>query len=1035
MERDVALPLPHTPPPFQPTDATTPPLPDADKATVRDNLFEASVLAPGPVRAQLAECVKQVAAADFPLAWPSLIPSLEAALSSGEPSRTHSGLLATRSLTRKFEFRSRDDGGAADIVVAPLFPRARTVAAAALAPGVTDPAAADAAKLAFKCLWSATFVGVPGPLVAGGEFSAWLDTLHAAITAPLPPGCPPDPDDALEWPWWKLKKWALHLVNRLAGRIGDPSLARPGTPDAVAATQWAAARAGDRFLEAALTLLSASATGAAPVSRRCVNLALQHCTGSLPLATPWKSLKPHVPALIASVCLPTACFDDEDAELWADDPAEYVRRGGDILAELTCPKHAAVSFVVDAARTRGSVALPPTMAVVGGVLAELAAGLAAAAAGGTPLPTPLARHADGALLLVGALSSTITRKPAYRPSVEPLVTSVVLPLLTPGGAAAAAAPGHLRAKAAWVLSQFAEFPFGGVTGAGPVFDTALTSVTAALHDPDLPVRVEAASALRALVCAMAEEGVPSFQASFPSLLTTLLHLMADIESEDVVAALEAAIEKVGPGVVPYAAQLSAQLVSAFDRLSASRAPTSSSTPSGLVAGDASLTSGWDEDDDDAAGVAACAVLRALVTVVDAVSSAPGALAAVEPIAAPLAARLLAAGDDGHDTIDEALDLCSYLTYFGGEGGEGVPPTVSPLAWALYDPLLNALTGWAADYFADGLPALVNYVTRGTAEFLAPSPSPGVPSRLERALSLTVSSLASPDAGDDEVLPAPRLLAVILASCGGRADAAVDATVGAVLGRLAAGVPAHDELRDALVSALGAAFYYSPALAAASVASRGAADAVFTHWLALASARHPRTGAPRHFRAAADKKLCLLGLAAAAAVPPNGGLPPQLDADRTPLLAAALPLLAAWRAQKAAQAAAADASSSDGEGGSGWAVDSGSDDDDGHATGDVGPSDDDDDGDAAAYVKRLAAAAARRAAADENNNDDDDDDDASLWSDGDSDADIETPFDAVDPGAVLVAAAEGARAAGRLAGGWVLAEGLAAAAAAVPAAGT
>ena len=48
----------------------------------------------------------------------------------------------------------------------------------------------------------------------------------------------------------------------------------------------------------------------------------------------------------------------------------------------------------------------------------------------------------------------------------------------------------------------------------------------------------------------------------------------------------------------------------------------------------------------ASGMAAeDAVLRALVTVVDAVSAAPGALAAVEPIVAPLAARLLTASDD------------------------------------------------------------------------------------------------------------------------------------------------------------------------------------------------------------------------------------------------------------------------------------------------------------------------------------------------------------------------------------------------------
>ena len=73
---------------------------------------------------------------------------------------------------------------------------------------------------------------------------------------------------------------------------------------------------GDRFLAAVLALLATAATRTAYVSPRCINLALQHCTHAVGVAAAWRALKPHVPTLVASVCLPTACFDDADAELW-----------------------------------------------------------------------------------------------------------------------------------------------------------------------------------------------------------------------------------------------------------------------------------------------------------------------------------------------------------------------------------------------------------------------------------------------------------------------------------------------------------------------------------------------------------------------------------------------------------------------------------------------------------------------------------------------------------------------------------------------
>ena len=40
----------------------------------------------------------------------------------------------------------------------------------------------------------------------------------------------------------------------------------------------------------------------------------------------WKRLKEHIPNLLRLCIFPLCCFDQEDAELWADDPHEYIRK-------------------------------------------------------------------------------------------------------------------------------------------------------------------------------------------------------------------------------------------------------------------------------------------------------------------------------------------------------------------------------------------------------------------------------------------------------------------------------------------------------------------------------------------------------------------------------------------------------------------------------------------------------------------------------------------------------------------------------------
>ena len=65
------------------------PIPDSDKAAVRDNLLEGLMRAPPLVRTQLGESLKAVAGKDFPEHWPGLLPAILQNLSSQVRLRAH----------------------------------------------------------------------------------------------------------------------------------------------------------------------------------------------------------------------------------------------------------------------------------------------------------------------------------------------------------------------------------------------------------------------------------------------------------------------------------------------------------------------------------------------------------------------------------------------------------------------------------------------------------------------------------------------------------------------------------------------------------------------------------------------------------------------------------------------------------------------------------------------------------------------------------------------------------------------------------
>jgi hypothetical protein len=980
------------------------PLADADKVAARPLLLEGLARAPPPVRAQLEDAVRAVAYVDFPDRWPGLLPALASALGSGDAGAAAGALRVLRVLARQFEFRDGEDRAPLDAAVAAAFGPLLALLQALLANPSPSPDLAEMIKLCLKCYWSATYMEVPAALAGGAAFEGWMAAIHGALERPPPAeGSPADAEARAEWPWWKAKKWALHLALRLATRHGGGGGGRragggAGSPTAAFAARWRA-ECRTPFLEAVLRQLAAAA-GGAWVSPRCAHLLLQYVAEAVPHREPWKLLKPHAQTLLAAAALPALAFGPADAELWEEDPAEFVRKGYDVLEDMHSPRAAALNVLRALCTVRARSQLDATMGQLLAALAEHSA--AAAAPGGAP--PALAARMDGALLALGSLADVIKATPRYAAALEPLLAAHVAPLF-------ASPAGHLRAKAAWCAGAFADAPLGA-----PARAALLQRTLAALDDAELPVRVDAAVAMRAFLEALPEgdgaggvDPLGPLRPAAPALLRRLLAISAEADTEDLTYALESLVERFGPEIAPYAAPVMAALAAQFWRLAgeAPGAPPRIGAGAGGLNG--ALTAAGDGDDDGAPGaLGGYPVLAAMQTVLQAVAGLPEVFPALEEVLWPILDRF--ASEAGADVFEEVCALLTWLTFHA--------PAISPRLWSLFPRVLAALDAWAGGYFEDAVPPLDNYVSRGTEVLLAPAPGGGGARPLD-ALNATLGrALARPadEVAESDAACAPRLMGVVLQHARGRVDDVVAPYLALIARRLAAGCEER-ELEDALLLAGADALYYDAGLALRALAADGQLAAFMGRLAAAVAARRRGSGgagAPprmRHFVRPREKKQVALGLAAALAAP-AAALPPGVEASLPAVAAALVALLAALRQQ---EADAADARAADG--GAGGSSDEEEEDaGSAGADSDEGGSDDDDDLaalDAARRARALRAAArqlglsrggAGAGAGAGGSDDDDDDEDEGWWDSDDSeDEEVESPIDAVSPYAALAEA--------------------------------
>ncbi|TYH81910.1 hypothetical protein ES332_D02G018700v1 [Gossypium tomentosum] len=773
----------------------------SDKDMVRDHILVFIIQVPPLLRVQLGECLKTIIHADYPEQWPRLLDWVKHNL---QGQQVYGALFVLQILARKYEFKSEEERTPVQHIVQETFPHLLNIFSRLVQ--IEKPAVevADLIKLICKIFWSSIYLEIPKQLLDPNAFNAWMMLFLNVLERSVPlEGQPLEPELRKSWGWWKVKKWTVHILNRLYTRFGDLKLRNPENR---AFAQMFQKNYAGKILECHLNLLGVIRVGGY-LPDRVTNLILQYLSNSISKNSMYTLLQPQLDVLLFEIVFPLMCFNDNDQKLWEEDPHEYVRKGYDIIEDLYSPRTASMDFVSELVRKRGKENLQKFIQFIVEIFKRYDE---------APLEYKPYRQKDGALLAVGALCDKLKQIEPYKSELEHMLMQHVFPEFR-------SPVGHLRAKAAWVAGQYAHVNFSDKNN----FLQALHSVVSGLRDPELPVRVDSVFALRSFVEACKD--LNDIRSILPQLLDEIFKLMNEVENEDLVFTLETIVDKFGEEMAPYALGLCQNLAAAFWRCM--------------------NTAEADDEADDPGALAAVGCLRAISTILESVSRLPHLFVQVEPTLLPIMQRMLTT--DGQEVFEEVLEIVSYMTFFS--------PTISLEMWSLWPLMIETLADWAIDFFPNILVPLDNYISRGTAHFLTCKETD-----YQQSLWNMISSImADKNLEDNDIEPAPKLIEVVFQNCRGQVDHWVEPYLRITLDRL--NRTEKPRLKCLLVQVIANAVYYNAALTLSILNKFSVTTEVFNLWFQLLQ-QVRKSGLRANFKREHDKKVCCLGLTSLLALP-------------------------------------------------------------------------------------------------------------------------------------------------------------------------
>lgn len=551
---------------------------------------------------------------------------------------------------------------------------------------------------------------------------SWAQLLVQVVEKPLPENLySADIDEAekARHPWWKAKKWAYHCLNRLFSRYGNPSIESGSSK-----TQNFARTFSDKFapviLKAYLAQTEKIIAGGPTyfVSPKVKYDILTFFTESVKQKGTWNILKPLVPQLISHFIFPQLCFSKSDEELWESDPVEYIQNRTDPFEDFSSPTSAATQLLLELATSRRKQTFDGILQFINALLVKYNQ-----SAEQERNPS----EKDGALAMIGALADLCLRKSSkVQDQMELFLVNHVF-------AEFKSKFGFLRARALDVLTRFSDLDFEHEENALFAFQASMHS----LQDPELPVRIEAALALKPLI--KYDKVREAMSPNVAYIMQALLTLTNEIDLDTLAGVMEEFVEIFAQQLTPFAVQLCEQLSATFLRI---MEEAYSTLPS------------QDSFDFDAAGdktMAAMGVLKTVETLIISLDECPDIVRQLEERLVPVIAFVLDKEIiDLYDDVFEIIDACTFSS-----------KSVSEPMWIVFHKVYAAFKNGGIDYILEMFPSLDNYISYGTETFVSN------PQLLEMIVDI-VNSVLDSDLPDADKAAACQLMESCMQHFRGRA---------------------------------------------------------------------------------------------------------------------------------------------------------------------------------------------------------------------------------------------------------------------------
>ncbi|CAG9331485.1 unnamed protein product [Blepharisma stoltei] len=633
-------------------------LPSNDKAFLRTNIIECLRFSiPERIRSQFEEIANNIAKADFP--WDEILEQIDVALGS-DIDHMYAALSMIHQIAKVYEFAMDEKRKNLKILIDRIFGKLDALLGTFLSETSED--AYKYISLILQIFWACFYIELPQSQTSTMQLDSWLQKFKIILELPLgeletPSQSPEDAKLRDVNPRWSCKKWAAQIVHRFFNRYFN--LAYLKDHNQIIGQhfqhQWAI-----QLFAVILPLLYKRASCYIPdivtnyllkyVSQgiKFENVAEQMKTATTPNG------KLVIPALITDIIIPVVYRTRSDEELWQENPIEFVRKESDLGRAYYSAKSSAIDLLVVICE-KGYLSM-----FLEYVSAELQS-------------SPQLLHKEAILLALGSIYQILKENIDLAQNIQNILSVYVLPEFDNS-------VGFLRARACWMYAQFASFPFTNREHQS----LALQKICQMMLDPDLPVRTEAATALpRLLLWDISKEKVSS---EIKEILQVYLKLMGEIDSEDVVDALEDIVGRFSTEIIPYALEFTQHLIATFFRMSTNEG-------------------GQDEGE---SAMAAVSILNTIAKIVDSFEERPQDLLNISVLLVPVFEYCL--NEKGCEFFEEAVHLLTSLIYYAPKDAL---PHLFPFVRLLRASLLGEgnIKAYALEHTLEVFSPIANFISK------------------------------------------------------------------------------------------------------------------------------------------------------------------------------------------------------------------------------------------------------------------------------------------------------------------------------------